>query len=713
MWVTCREAVVPYTAGVSASPVSAPRVSDPIDLLAPLRRYWGYESFRPKQEAIVRSLLGGHDTCAVMPTGGGKSLCYQLPAVVSGKTSVVVSPLIALMQDQAAALGQMGIPAATLNSFLGAEERRAVMARAAAGEYRLIYLSPERLALENTYAWLARVPVGFFAVDEAHCISEWGHEFRPDYRQLSRLREKFPAVPIAAFTASATRQVRHDILKQLSMREPHLYIASFHRKNLNYVVRECAGEEQLGLLARALRYYLGAGRGAKRGADEDGASAEELGGAGNVIVYSPTIKRVEETVEYLEEIGIPAVAYHAKLEAAERRENQERWMSDEVRVLVGTIAFGLGINKPSVRAVIHLSLPKSIEQYYQEAGRAGRDGRPADCVLLWQKRDHVLLEFFIGKIEDDTERERAWERKRIVSRFADARGCRQRAICLHFGETPKWAKCEACDNCGRMPEWMRARSAARDGVGTNGRADEGVGVPRFAARDDNAGGSRKSRRDRRPADFLFSGASDAAVVDGSHPDDAELAEYLREWRRTLAREKKVAAFVVMHDSTLEELCRRRPGSIEELRRVRGIGEVKAEVYGPSILEALRKFASGARAALAAVAREVPAAKETLRLLHEGRSLEEIARTRDRQMSTVVGTVAHLVETGRVELDAKWISPGAGPLIEEACRSKGIESLREIKDAVPAYVSYNDIRLVIAGLKAAGTTAPASGKAKNS
>ena len=678
--------------------IKSPRGSGDADLLAPLRRYWGYDSFRPKQEEIIRSLLGGNDVCAVMPTGGGKSLCYQLPAVVSEKTVVVVSPLIALMQDQAAALGQMGIPAAALNSFLSGDERRAVMARAVAGEYRLLYLSPERLAMENTFDWLARVPVGLFAVDEAHCISEWGHEFRPDYRLLSRLRTRFAAIPIAAFTASATRQVRHDILKQLSMREPHLYIASFHRKNLNYVARECEAHSQMALLGRALRHYMSA--------------------IGNVIVYAPTIKRVEETVEYLEEIGIAAIPYHAKLEPAERRENQERWMSDEVRVLVGTIAFGLGINKPSVRAVIHLSLPKSIEQYYQEAGRAGRDGKPADCVLLWQKRDHVLLEYFIGKIDDDGERERAWERKRIVSRFVDAKGCRHRAICLHFGETPKWTKCGACDNCGVRPGWVGTegrsekkevlRLAAQDDKG--GRDDKGVKGWDDAGAEgrDSAGGKgldgeRRSQGDgsRRRAlravrDFLYSGAEDVEVA---RPDDAELADYLREWRRNAAREKKVAAFVVMHDSTMEELCRRRPSTLAELMRVRGIGEHKLEIYGAGILAALRNFAAGARAAGAAPSREARAAKETLRLLREGRTIEEIARIRGREISTVVETVAGLIEAGRVELDEKWMSPGARPLIEAACRAKGMQSLREIKDAVPAYVSFNDIRLVMAGLKA--------------
>src|SRR6266404_9484734 len=254
-----------------------------------LRRYWGYHEFRPKQENVIRSLLAAHDTCVVMPTGGGKSLCYQLPALISGKTAVVVSPLIALMQDQAAQLAQMGIPAAAINSFQSSAERRQVMEKAARGEYRLLYLSPEKLAAENTYDWLAKVPVGFFAVDEAHCISEWGHEFRPDYRQLSRLRTRFPETPIAAFTASATRQVRHDILKQLQMRDADKYIASFHRPNLRYVVRECDARSQPDLLVSALRSY---GAGAPLGASRSGVGAP-LGARrnedGNIIVYAPTI----------------------------------------------------------------------------------------------------------------------------------------------------------------------------------------------------------------------------------------------------------------------------------------------------------------------------------------------------------------------------------------------------------------------------------------
>jgi ATP-dependent DNA helicase RecQ len=628
------------------------------DLLETLRRYWGYHEFRPKQESVIRSLLAGHDTCAVMPTGGGKSLCYQLPAVISGKTAVVVSPLIALMQDQAAQLAQMGIPAAALNSFQNSAERSEVMAKARKGEYRLIYLSPERLAAENTLDWLAKVPVGMFAVDEAHCISEWGHEFRPDYRLLSRLRTRFAGVPIAAFTASATRQVRHDILKQLQMRDPHLYIASFHRQNLNYVVHECEAQTQMEMLGRAMRYY----------------------GEGAIIVYAPTIKRVEETVEYLEESGIPAIPYHAKMEAAMRRQNQEQWMADEVRVLVGTIAFGLGINKPSVRAVIHLSLPKSIEQYYQEAGRAGRDGLAADCVLLWQKRDHILLEYFMKQIEDEAERERSRERKRIISRFVDSGSCRHRQICLHFGETPKWQHCESCDNCVARPDWLAEKVVVAASAGVRRR--------------------KKVSRALPEDDFLPSvpRTHGAERLEAAHPDDALLADYLREWRRDTAREKKIPAYIVLHDSTLEQLCRRRPATLAELQDVSGIGERKAKTFGAEILQALRNFAAGGRAAGTAIKVTAPAS-QTLDLLREGRSFEEIARIRARQPSTIVCTVANLIETGQVKLEAKWISPDARPLIEEVCLKQGVERLREIKEALPAYVSFNDIRLVVASLRA--------------
>jgi ATP-dependent DNA helicase RecQ len=599
-----------------------------VDLFAPLHQYWGYNAFRPLQERIVRSLVGGNDTCVIMPTGGGKSLCYQLPALVLGKTAVVVSPLIALMQDQSAQLAQMGIPAAVLNSVMSSSEQSRIMARAREGEYRLLYLSPERLAREDTIRWLREVPISFFAIDEAHCISEWGHEFRPEYRLLNRLRANFPQAHIAAFTASATQRVRHDILHQLQLRAPHKYIASFHRPNLRYAVKECSSGQMLPLLLTLLRNYQ----------------------EGNIIIYEPTIQRVEQTVDFLEENGFAATAYHGRMEPGLRKRNQEAWMSDEVRVLVGTIAFGLGINKATVRAVIHMSLPKSIEQYYQEAGRAGRDGNPADCILLWQKQDAALLAHFIKQTSDAQERNRAWDRYHIIRGFADSKSCRQRQICGHFGEKPKWETCGVCDVCGGPPAGL-SESA-----------------PRVTQK----------------------------VV--AMPDvDETLRDYLREWRRKTAHEQGSPAFVVMHDTALDEICRRQPGTIPELLKITGFGERKAQMYGPQLFAALKRFREGARASAVAKPISRPAAA-TKHLLDEGQSFAEIAVIRGRQLSTIINSVAELIENGEIQFKDGWVDGVRRKEIEEACVRMGTGGLRPIKDAVSAEITFDDIRLVAAKVR---------------
>jgi ATP-dependent DNA helicase RecQ len=628
------------------------------DLYAALKKYWGYDSFRPMQERIIQSLLAGNDVAVIMPTGGGKSLCYQLPALALGQTVVVISPLIALMQDQVAQLSDMGIPAAVLNSTQPADEQRAVMRAAAQGAFRLLYLSPERLARPDTIGWLQKVPLAFFAIDEAHCISEWGHEFRPEYRQLSSLRENFPEKPIAAFTASATRRVRHDILDQLRLREPHKYIASFHRANLRYVAHQCDKETHSRLLLAALRAYQGE----------------------SVIVYAPTIATVEQTVDFLADRRIAAVPYHGQMETANRRRNQERWTNDEVRVLVGTIAFGLGINKPAVRAVIHTSLPKSIEQYYQEAGRAGRDGLPADCALLWQPKDAGLLAYFIEKLNDPGEKERAWQRYHAVRRFAESARCRHLQICTHFGQIPKWQRCEMCDVCGNVPEWIKA--PPEETLAVKKKRKPKAATPR-----------EEPKAQPKPQPIAR-----AAPPPFEKPPDRELLEFFKEWRRRAAQRAAVPAYIVLSDAALEDLCRKQPSNLRELLGVTGIGERKAELYGGEIFAAFEAYRNGARAAGPKghpEVSQVSPAEETVRLVTEGKSFEEIAQIRGRQLSTVVNMVADLVEKGRLEYRMEWVGEADHRQIEEVVRRLGPQWLKPLREALPPEITYEQIRLVVA------------------
>jgi ATP-dependent DNA helicase RecQ len=612
-----------------------------------LKKYWGYEAFRPRQEEVVRSLAAGRDVCVVMPTGGGKSLCYQLPAVLDQqRTAVVISPLIALMQDQVAQLRQMGIPAVFLNSAVVEADRHEVKRKATSGEYRLLYVSPERAVMDGTAEWLKKVPVSFFAIDEAHCISEWGHDFRPEYRQLSKLRALFPEQPIAAFTASATQQVRHDIVEQLRLKDPLKSVSSFRRENLRYFVKECKGRMQ----------------------DECLLDAVQQAKEGNVIVYSPTVARVGEIIDLLGENGIAAVGYHGQMDSVARRENQEKWMTEEARVLVGTIAFGLGINKPNVRAVVRLGLPDSIEQLYQETGRAGRDGLPADCYLLWEKKDNSLRAYFINQIGNREEKQRAWQRYDLMQGFVKGKECRQKQICEYFGEPVKWERCGVCDVCAGLPPWMA----------------------------DTKDVAAKKRKWEKSPDRLVVGITSEAS--STVAVDEELREFLREWRRNTAREKMIAAFIVLHDTTLDELCRRRPQNVKELREISGMGEKKCEMYGQEILGLFPRFAAGERASKEYQARPSNASQETLELLEEGRSFEEIAKIRGRKVSSVIALVGDLIERGETKFQEKWMAPERHQQIRAACLRVGLEWMKPIKEALAEEVTFDDIRLVLAEMR---------------
>src|SRR3954468_9606981 len=392
-----------------------------VDLLRPLKQHFGYDEFRPLQEQIVHDALAGRDVFALMPTGGGKSLCFQLPALLRDGVTIVVSPLIALMKDQVDALRTSGIAATFLNSTLDRHEAAERFRGLDRNQFRLLYVAPERLMMENFLESALNWNLAQIAIDEAHCISEWGHDFRPEYRKLKKLRTHFPDVPIMALTATATERVRDDIIRQLKLRQPQCYVASFNRPNLTYrVVAKSSAYQQVLDFIRARPNESG-------------------------IVYCASRKSTDALAEKLTKDGIKALSYHAGMESRERARNQEAFLRDDTRVITATIAFGMGINKPNVRFVIHHDLPKNIEGYYQETGRAGRDGLPSECVLLFSVGDVVKQRRFIEE-KGEPEQRIAHEQLRTMVGYAETRECRRATLLRYFGENLS-AECNGCDNC--------------------------------------------------------------------------------------------------------------------------------------------------------------------------------------------------------------------------------------------------------------------------
>ncbi len=589
------------------------------DKLAILTKYFGYNSFRPMQEDVIDSVLSGRDTFVIMPTGGGKSLCYQLPSLLLDGLTIVVSPLIALMKDQVDSLCESGVPATFLNSSITSAESSQRLGDIFRGKYKLLYLAPERLLMEGFLEIVQKLPIVLIAIDEAHCISEWGHDFRPEYRQLRDVRKLFPHVPVIALTATATQQVEEDIARQLGIGEGNLFKASFVRENLYYEVR--AKQETYDQIKKYLR-------------DRKGDSG---------IIYCGSRKDVERITEKLQRDGFGAVAYHAGLTSKERTARQEQFIRDNVSIMVATIAFGMGIDKPNVRFVIHYDLPKNLEGYYQETGRAGRDGLPSECILFYSYGDKMKIDYFI---DDKTPQNQITARRqlaRMIS-YAESTICRHRLLAEYFGESYGKPNCGMCDNCTKPVEQFDATVLAQKFLSCVRRTGERFGagyvidvlcgsenakilsnrhsnLPVYGIGKDRTkkewmqlsrqllsmgyvvqGDYNVLKLTQKSGEILFlgekvfmkplkeeKGKGKAAALPAGAMDEG-LFMQLRRLRKRLADEQDLPPYIIFSDASLREMASRKPRTLEEFGDISGVGERKLALYGPLFVEEIAAHA---------------------------------------------------------------------------------------------------------------------------
>jgi ATP-dependent DNA helicase RecQ len=614
--------------GVSDSGASPVPADDrPLSIL---RDIFGYDDFRDRQRAVIESGLAGRDSLVLMPTGGGKSLCFQIPALIRRGTGIVVSPLIALMQDQVGALCELGLDAAFLNSTLAPAEQRAVIARLESGDLDLLYVAPERILQPQTLNILKSVELSLIAIDEAHCVSQWGHDFRPEYLALGELAEAFPDVPRMALTATATPATRKEIVERLALKSAEVFVAGFDRPNIRYSVRTKSEPRS------QLKQFLGSHRGS----------------AG--IVYCRTRKRVEQTAEWLRKEGFDALPYHAGLTGEVRAANQNRFVSEDAVVVVATIAFGMGIDKPDVRFVAHLDLPKSIESYYQETGRAGRDGEPADAWMVYDLSDVVQLRQIVES--SDSAEEYKWHERRKLDAllgWCEATECRRRPLLDYFGDELA-ADCGNCDNCLAPPATWDGTEAARMLLSAVYRTGQRFGaahvvdvllgnstekivrnghdqlsvfaigtelsqavwrsvirqlvVQGYLRVDHARYGALALTADSRP---LLRGEVElglrhdpkAAVgrkkpkastaVDSLSAEGQALFQALKDLRKQIATERGVPPYVIFHDSTLLQMLTEKPETPEQMLELNGVGQKKVEQYGAQFLDRLHAIAGSA------------------------------------------------------------------------------------------------------------------------
>lgn len=651
--------------------------------LQALQSVYGYDAFRNQQQAIVEHVIGGGDALVLMPTGGGKSLCYQVPALIRAGTAVVVSPLIALMRDQVQALQQNGVSAAYLNSSLSSEEAFAVETRLRRRELNLLYVAPERLMMPRMLELLDQTEVALFAIDEAHCVSQWGHDFRPEYIQLSVLHERFPDVPRIALTATADLATRREIISRLDLHNAEVFNDGFDRPNIRYRISENQGNarEQL------KRFILN----------------EHEGEAG--IVYCLSRRKVDEVAEWLCKQGMTALPYHAGLSSELREHHQERFLREDGVIIVATIAFGMGIDKPDVRFVAHLSLPKSIEAYYQETGRAGRDGLPADAWMAYGLQDVITLRQMQEQSQAEESRKRV-ERHKLDAMLGlcEMHSCRRQALLRYFDDDLA-EPCGNCDNCLTPPETWDATVAAQKALSCVYRTgqrfgvnylvdvllglDSGRGYERIQqfghdtlavygiGKELSQGEWRTLFRQLISSGFLsvdYEGHGSVRLTEAARPvlkseqqltlrkmlkvsktkkskaaahfsgGSSRLWEALREHRKKLAEEQGVPAYVIFHDATLAAMVERAPQTLEQLGRISGIGERKLEAYGTSFLEVILEHGDDASSPKA------DTVAESLVLLAQGLEPLEIAHKRELTLQTVYRHLALGIEREEIDLE---------------------------------------------------------------
>jgi ATP-dependent DNA helicase RecQ len=722
---------------------SVAEIADPV--LDIIERTWGFSSLRPLQRQAIDAVLAGRDSLLVVPTGAGKSLCFQAPALLLDGLTVVVSPLIALMKDQVDALVSTGVAAAALNSMTPLEEQREIERAAVDGSLRLLFVSPERLATASLRAFLRTVRVRVFAIDEAHCISHWGHDFRPEYRQLRELSSLFPDASIHAFTATATEQVRADICAELRLREPLVLVGDLDRPNLRY--RVVPRVDEIAQIEEVLRRHPG-----------------EAG-----IVYCIRRKDVDAVAAALSSRGHRATGYHAGMTPDERREAQDAFASERADVVVATVAFGMGIDRSNVRFVVHAGMPKSIEHYQQESGRAGRDGLASECVLLYDAGDAMTWTRILEQGTSDSHQlDVAVQQLESMNRFCMAGVCRHRALVEHFGGSWELERCDACDLClgeletvadstviaqkilscvvrvGQMfgaahvTSVLRGERIARllerqhDQLSTFGLlaghdSDEIRGwIAQLVASGALAqeGGSRPFLRLgpasrailRGEAEVRLLRTSRTVIRDGADEwtgVDHDLFDALREWRRETAAARNVAPFVILGDATLRELAAVRPSSTERLRLIAGIGETRLRDFGPELLQIIDTHCAARdldrdvaftprtpRERSPRAARPTAAKAQSTRLLQEGCSIEEVMEQTGRARSTVVNDLGEMIEEGRYQPSLRaWMSEETEDAIRRAAEQVGIERLKPIREITGEEVSYDEIRIVVATMKA--------------